>query len=143
MGKSILLLSFMSIAILCFLGIAATSHPLMLLAATSVNFTILRIIMLATLAILILTHPPRNIALRFLVGGLVIAFPIWAALGFYNYAVPLLDLFSILLFSVSSGVAVLESKLVFNTETTNEDRIRLAREARMSLLPAQFKVRSH
>jgi len=140
MGKLILLLSLLGTAMLFSLGINDPSNSIMWLASTSVNFTYLRLAMMIVLTFLLVTHPPRNIFLRDVIGAFSICLMGWAVWETWAYAMNVLDLLSILQYGVSTGLIVLESKR-FPLETT-DDRIIAARKSRLYLQPVRVKTRS-
>jgi hypothetical protein len=94
------------------------------------NFAVLRLIMMLILAALLVTHPPRNIHLRLLVGAFSVALASWSLVATYDNQMKLLDSLSLLQFSISAGLIVLESKYI-PTETV-EERIATARRVRLA-----------
>lgn len=139
MGKFILLLSLLGTTILFSFGLVAPESPVMWLSSTSLGFALLRFLMMVVLASLLATHPPRNIYMRMFVGSFALALGGWAILGFYNYSVLPMDLLSMLQFSISTGLIVLESEKIRLETLTEEERIAQARQARLSSY-SQFNI---
>jgi hypothetical protein len=94
------------------------------------NFAALRLIMMLVLAALLVTHPPRNAYLRILVGTFSVALAGWSLAATYDNQMKLLDSLSLLQFSISAGLIVLESKHI--PIETVEERIATARRARLA-----------
>ena len=142
MGKLILLLSILATAILFSLPFIDPSNSIMWLASVEANFTYLRLIMLIILVSLLATHPPRHLWLRFLVGSFAIAIASWAVWQTYFWSMNILDILSILQFSIATGVIILESKQ-FPLEPIGEDeRLVMAHQARMTIMqPSIFNSR--
>lgn len=128
MSKLVLLLSLLGIAILFTLGLTDPNNPVVWLASTSVDFAVLRMAMMIALAALLVTHPPRNIYLRMIVGVFAFSIAGWSLWATYSNAILLLDSLSILQFSISTGLIVLESEH-FPVES-QEDRVKAARKSR-------------
>lgn len=108
MGKAVLLLSLIGVAILFTVGLVNPDSPVMWLANTSASFAIIRFAMMIALATLLVTHPPRNILLRYSVGLLAGVLAMWTLNSTYANEMKILDSMSILLFSISAGITVLE-----------------------------------
>ena len=108
MGKLILFLSFVSISVLFVFGMLAPESSVMWLASTSSSFMILRVVMLSALVALLITNPPRNVLLRSVVGMLAISLSYWGISATYQNHMAFLDTMSILGFSISAGITVLE-----------------------------------
>jgi hypothetical protein len=94
------------------------------------NFAALRLVMMLVLAALLVTHPPRHVFLRVLVGTFSAALASWSLIATYDNQMKLLDSLSLLQFSISAGLIVLESKRI-PTETI-EERIATARQTRLA-----------
>jgi hypothetical protein len=123
MGKIVLLLSLIGIAILFTVGLINPDSPVMWLANTDMNFAVIRFIMMIALAALLATNPPRNIVLRYAVGLVAGVLAMWTLNQTYSNEMKLLDSMSILLFSISAGITVLEvedqpQKIRMNTKKT-------------------------
>jgi hypothetical protein len=108
MGKAVLLLSLVGIAILFTFGLVNPESPVMWLADTSTTFAVIRFTMMIALAILLVTNPPRNMVLRYAVGFFAGILGTWTLQSTYTNSMQLLDSMSILLFSISAGITVLE-----------------------------------
>lgn len=131
MSKFILLLSLLGIALLFSLGLTNPDNPMVWLASSSMEYAWLRLGMMLALASLLVTHPPRNIYLRMLVGAFATVLAGWSLYETYNNRMLLLDSLSILQFSVSSGLTVLESDYL--PAETEDERLESARRARSLL----------
>jgi thiol:disulfide interchange protein len=129
MSKLVLLLSLLGITILFSFGLTDPNNPVVWLASTSQIFAFLRLGMMIALAALLVTHPPRNIYLRYCIGIFAAVLASWALFAIYNNQMKLLDSLSILEFSVSAGLIVLESKR-FPVES-EEERVQSAHHARL------------
>jgi hypothetical protein len=130
MSKLVLLLSLLGTAILFSFGLTNPDSPVVWLASTSMNFAALRLVMMLVLAALLVTHPPRNVYLRMFVGGLAIVLAGWSLMATYENEMKLLDSLSLLQFSISAGLIVLESKYI--PIETMEERIEHARQTRLA-----------
>ena len=108
MGKLVLLLSLVGVAILFTVGLVNPNSPVMWLADTSVSFAIIRFVMMIALAALLATNPPRNLMLRYAVGVVAGLLAVWTLNSTYYNEMKVLDSMSILLFSISAGITVLE-----------------------------------
>lgn len=128
MSKLILLLSLLGIALLFSLGLTNPDNPMVWLASSSMEFAWIRLTMMIALASLLVTHPPRNHYLRLVVGTLAVGLAGWSLWETYNNSMLLLDSFSILQFSVSAGLTVLESD--YAPAETEDERLETARQVR-------------
>jgi hypothetical protein len=128
MSKVMLLLSLLGVTILFSFGLTDPNNPIVWLASTSQNFAFLRLGMMLALAALLVTHPPRNIYLRLAIGVFASVLAAWSLYSTYDNQMKLLDSMSLLEFSISAGLVVLESDR-FPVETT-EERLQAARQAR-------------
>ena len=108
MGKGILVMSFFSLLILLGFGIFDPSSPVVWLASTSFNFTVLRVILMAVLAALFITNPPRNAYFRAIVGVLCVGLAGWALFATYSNHMKFLDTLAILQVCVTAGMTALE-----------------------------------
>jgi hypothetical protein len=131
MSKLILLLSLFGIALLFSLGLTNPDNPMVWLAASSMEFAWVRLGMMIALASLLVTHPPRNVYLRMIVGSFAVGLASWSLWETYNNQMLLLDSLSILQFSVSAGLTVLESDYL--PAETEDERLDTARQARRLL----------
>jgi hypothetical protein len=80
----------------------------MWLASDALGYTIVRIVLMASLFGLIITNPPRNPAFRALVGVIAIGLGAWALAWTYQNRMDLLDSASILSASLAIGITALE-----------------------------------
>lgn len=135
MSKLIILFSLLAVAILFALGMTDPNSPAMWLASTSINFAFLRLVLMAVLASLLVTHPPRNVYMRMVIGAFATILAGWALWATYENTMKLLDTMVLLQFSISAGLDVLESEYLVPAET-EEERLESAREARRKLLSA-------
>lgn len=131
MSKLILLLSLFGIALLFSLGLTNPDNPMVWLASSSMEYAWLRLGMMIALASLLVTHPPRNVYLRMIVGSFAGALAAWSLWETYNNHMLLLDSLSILQFSVSAGLTVMESDYL--PAETEDERLETARQARRLL----------
>jgi hypothetical protein len=131
MSKLILLLSLLGIALLFSLGLTNPDNPMVWLASASMEFAWLRLGMMIALASLLVTNPPRNVYLRMVVGAFASVLATWSLWETYNNQMLFLDSLSILLFSVSAGLTVLESDIL--PAETDDERLETARQARRLL----------
>ena len=130
MSKLVLLLSLLGTAILFSFGLTDPNNPVVWLASTSTNFAFLRVGMMLSLAALLVTHPPRNVYLRVVIGTFVIALAAWSLISTYDNQMKFLDSLSILQFCVSAGLIVLESD--FLPVESEEERLEFARKSRLA-----------
>lgn len=112
MSKFILFLAFTGLAFLAVFSIVAPTDPAVWLASTSHNFVLIRAGLMALIFALLVTNPPRNIYFRVFVGLLSVGLTSWALYETYNNQIKILDSFSILAASISTGIVALEAKLV-------------------------------
>lgn len=110
MNKIILLLTLIGTSILLILGITSPNDPIMWVASTSAGFTVLRLFLLASLSILLLTKPPRNAQLRLILGSFISLLTAWTLVQTYNDNMKVLDCLTLLSFCASAGIDVLEPK---------------------------------
>jgi hypothetical protein len=108
MGRAVLLLSLIGTTILFTVGLVNPDSPVMWVASTFSGFALLRLGIMVALAILLVTHPPRNLYLRLAIGMLAAGLVGWCLNATYNNEMKFLDTLSILQFGVSAGLAVLE-----------------------------------
>ena len=110
MGKFVLSLSLLGLSILLIFGIFAPNSPVMWLAATSVEYALIRVVLIAVLIGLLVTNPPRNILFRIVAGTIAMGVSGWALSETYQNHMGLLDTLAFLLVSVSTGLAILEPR---------------------------------
>ena len=117
MGKLVLALSFVAVSILLVFGLTAPDDPVMWLASTSPEFALVRLGILVALLALLVTNPPRNAVLRGIVGLFALGIAGWSISATYQNQMQFLDSMSLLLFSISASIAVLErtSEELFET----------------------------
>lgn len=108
MSKVILMMSFIALSILLSFGLLSPTSPVMWLASTSMNFTLVRIGLLVMLMALLTTNPPRHSVLRVSVGILSIGLASWSLVSVFNNHMLLLDALVILQTSVTAALVVLE-----------------------------------
>ena len=108
MGKSVILLSFLGIALLLVGCLVAPESAAFWLATKSQDYTIIRLVLLISLGLLLVTNPPRNKVLRTVIGAVASVTGLWALGQTYQNEMQILDSMSILAASVSAGIAVLE-----------------------------------
>lgn len=108
MSKLLLILSLIGLFILLTFGLIAPDSPVVWMASTSVNFAILRIIMIAILLGLLLTNPPRNIYFRMFVSVFSVILVSWGLSATYDNQMKLLDSMSLLEVAISAGLIALE-----------------------------------
>jgi len=108
MGKVIMFLIFIGLAILLVGGIVSPATPAMWLASSSHAFMYLRIGLMTLLGLLLVTNPPRNIYFRTFVGLAAVIMSAWSLGSTYNNHMQLLDSLSILGASVTMGIVALE-----------------------------------
>lgn len=103
-----MLLSLAATSTLLFFGIFSPDSPIMWLAATTAEYTIVRVIMAVILLALLVTKPPRNHLFRIFVGVISTGLAYWSLSQTYQNHMAFLDTMSILTFSISCGLAVAE-----------------------------------
>lgn len=108
MSKAVLTLSLFGIGLLFVFGLTNPDSPVMWMASTSINFAIVRAVLITVLVALIITNPPRNVHFRYFVGIFSAILTSWALNATYNNEMQILDTLSILEFSVCAGLIVLE-----------------------------------
>lgn len=109
MEKVILAMSFILLLILLVFGLFAPSSPIMWLASTSDNFALLRLGLMATLAVLLVTNPPRHLILRVVVGLASVGMAAWALYMTYANHMAFLDTMVILEVCIAAGLIILET----------------------------------
>ena len=108
MSKVVLALALLGISLLFVLGLINPQHPIMWMAETSPAFTVIRAVLIVVLIALLVTHPPRNVYLRTVVGMICLGIASWALTATYRNELHLLDSLSLLEVCILSGIAVLE-----------------------------------
>jgi hypothetical protein len=111
MSKLVLALTLLGISILLVFGLVDPNNPVMWLASTSANFTLLRLALIATLIALLVTNPPRNLYLRAFVGAFSLTLALWSISATYQNQMKFLDSMAILQVSIVSALAVLERRI--------------------------------
>jgi hypothetical protein len=102
MGKSVLLLSLMAMAIVGFGVMLAPQSSLFWLATSGPMYQHVRIIIATVLAIQLVTNPPRHVWFRILAGSLALITGGWVIQQTSSYHMQLLDTFAFL--SASFGI---------------------------------------
>lgn len=108
MNKLILGLTFLSLG---FLTVVSTINPnasAVWLASSDQSFDILRTSVMFVLLLLMFTNPPRNLALRAIVGLSAVALIGWSGFMTYQNSFQILDGFVLLAAGIASLLAVLE-----------------------------------
>ena len=108
MNRLIMSLTLVAISVLLFFGLTDPNSSVMWLAATTRDFTILRIAMATVLIALILTKPPRNHLFRLAVALFSATLAYWSLNETYQNHMAFLDTMTLLAFSISCGLAVAE-----------------------------------
>ena len=125
MGKTIMFLIFVGLAILLVGGLVSPTAPALWLASTAQGYMYLRIGLLALLAILLLTNPPRNVYFRAFVGILAVTLGAWSIEATYQNHMQFLDTLSILGASVTMAIVALE----YQPDETEENIIAVKHQA--------------
>jgi hypothetical protein len=110
MGKIVLWLSLIGFSLIFILGVVAPNSSVMWLASTSLNFSILRIVVIAFLCALLVTNPPRNIVLRAVVAIAAIMLASWTISLTYQYQMKFLDTLGLLEVSIASLLTIWEKE---------------------------------
>lgn len=108
MSKLILFVTFLSLG---FLTVVSTIDPnvsAIWLASSSQSFDLLRSSVMFVLLVLMFTNPPRNVALRMVIGVAATAFIGWSGYMAYQNAIQVLDGLVFLAAGIASLIAVLE-----------------------------------
>jgi hypothetical protein len=108
MNKLILFLSFLSLGILVVLSVYAPESAALWLASTAQGYNILRICIMAVLAILLVTTPPRSTLSRAAFGVFAMTLGLWSLSSTYANQMQILDGASLLTASIAIIVEVLE-----------------------------------
>lgn len=112
MGK---LLIFLSIVILAMMSIGASvspQNPMFLLASVTATYQHIREVLIAVLAIQFVTRPPRHVWFRILAGLIATVATVWTIQQTYSYHMQLFDALSILGASVAIIITALERKAI-------------------------------
>lgn len=120
MSKLILLLSIFGTTVLLTFGIINPESPVMWLASTSLEFAILRALMIGVLLALFFTHPPRNIYMRMGIGIFATVLASWSLSATYQNSMAFLDSLSLLQFSICTGLIVLERNYTEDKQALNK-----------------------
>lgn len=108
MSKLILFLSMIGLCTLFTLGLLAPDNSVMWLASTSLNFAILRAVLIITLLTLLVTNPPRNVYMRIFIGIISTFLVVWVLNATFNNQMKLVDTLSLLPVSIVAGLDILE-----------------------------------
>src|SRR5487761_1418975 len=112
MGKTLLVLSMLSLVILIIGTSLFPNSTLFWLASDNGNYQIIREVLVVLLFMQIITKPPRNVVLRFMAGIVAISVSAWAIESTYNYHMMFLDSLSIIGSALAIGITALERKSV-------------------------------
>lgn len=108
MGKVLLLLSFLSLAVLTLAKAFDPTSRIFWMASASTGYQIIRIILATVLFGQLLTHPPRHTAFRMIAGIVAVLISGWAIQSTLNGVMPFLDSLSLLASATAIGVTALE-----------------------------------
>lgn len=111
MGKLLLVMTFFGFSILLVFGLLDPNSPIMWLASTSIEFAILRFVVVAILFAMFVTNPPRNVMFRRVVGTICVVLAAWALFATYENSIKILDTMMILESTIICGLMVLERGL--------------------------------
>jgi hypothetical protein len=126
MSKLILFLSLLSLGILFVGTLLIPNSPGMWLASDAVGYTIVRLILMASLFGLLITNPPRNPAFRALVGVVAVCLGAWALIATYQNSMEILDSASILAASLAIGITALEFR--YDSQEIDVELLRLRKQ---------------
>jgi hypothetical protein len=98
----------------------------MWLASDAVGYTIVRLILMASLFGLLITNPPRNPAFRALVGVVALCLGAWALIATYQNNMEILDSASILAASLAIGITALEFR--YDSQEIDVELLRLRKQ---------------
>jgi hypothetical protein len=132
MGKSVLLLSMLSVIILFLGGLLAPNSPIMWMASTDDAFLILRGVLIVILLGLLVTNPPRNVYFRAFVAAVSVGVTGWVLSETYQNQMHLLDTMVLLQVCISATLTVLERNLETNY-VINPRKIPVRYEKRISI----------
>jgi hypothetical protein len=110
MGKFIMLMSLLAIAILSVGTMLAPQSPAFWLAGSSAAVDNVRQILGLLLVAHLVTSPPRHLWLRFVSGTVAALIAVWTMQQTWNYHLELLDSLSFLAASLAIVIAALERK---------------------------------
>ncbi len=108
MNKIVLAASFIGISLLFTLGLLDPTNPAVWLASTSIQFAVVRFILLMAFGLMLITTPPRTPFVRKTLAMLVTVVAAFAISATYQNQMKILDTITLLEFSVSAGIVVLE-----------------------------------
>lgn len=123
MGKLLLVMTFIGFSILLIFGFVNPDSPVMWLASTSIEFTILRLVLIAILFAMFVTNPPRNVIFRAVVGATCMVLAGWALFATYENSMKILDTMMILESTIICGLMVLERGLHSRYLTAFQDNL--------------------
>lgn len=83
-------------------------------ASTSVHYQIIRGILIASLLVVLFSHPPRALYFRWFIGGLSLGLIIIAIASVLTYSMNLLDM-----------IVFIETAIILGVEALEEEHIRL------------------
>src|SRR5665213_2684130 len=110
MGKTLLLLSLVSLAILSIGAALLPQAPVFWLTSNASMYQHIRELLVLVLMLQLTTRPPRHLSLRMLSGAIAVAVGIWSIEATYAYHMQLLDTFCFVGAAVAIGVTALERK---------------------------------
>lgn len=108
MGKFILLMTFLILGLLISLSIISPATPVLWLASATMEYNIVRFVLMVILFGLLITRPPRNQYFRYVAGVVATMVSGWALASTYQAQMQVLDCLSILAACISMGITVLE-----------------------------------
>ena len=115
MGKLLLFLSLLGLAVLAIGTAYYPNNPIFWLASGAAPFQHARFIMMALLGAQLVTRPPRHKVFRVLAGAIALGVSIWAVQETYNYQMPFLDSMAFLASTIAAAVTALERPKVVPT----------------------------
>lgn len=129
MGKLVLFLSFISLFILIAGSLLIPNDPIMWMAGTSSGFIVLRIIVCVALIALLVTNPPRNPIMRYVIGLFAAGLVVSSVILTYNNDMKFLDSLSL----AAAGTAMSITALEINYEAENQKQRVFAGHGRLNL----------
>jgi sorbitol-specific phosphotransferase system component IIC len=108
MGKLLVLLALVSLVFLQLGSYLFPGDPVMWLAANSANYEAARLMLMPILAVLLVTNPPRSLALRHFVGAISVVLLVSVAYLTYNNNMGALDTLAFGAAGIAMGVVALE-----------------------------------
>lgn len=84
------------------------NSPVMWLAGTSIGFEIIRAGLIVILAVLLFSHPPRALYLRYIIGAVAAALGVATVTLVLNYTINLFDMIIFIETAIIFGIEALE-----------------------------------